>query len=184
MSRFFINRPIVAMVISIVMVIIGAITILTLPVALFPNIVPPKVQVLANFASSRNFSPPPLRVLRAFPIFATKVEWPATSRFSPTKPITSPPNLILRKPRPTNFSLSFSFTKPSAAAGNNSQLPQKQFTSRVLAVESSRHIILVNAILPRVVHTPHLRQSSRPRRTSSSVALSPNSSSLITGGHD
>ena len=37
MSKIFINRPIVAMVISIVMVIIGAITILTLPVALFPN---------------------------------------------------------------------------------------------------------------------------------------------------
>jgi len=43
MSKFFINRPIVAMVISIIMVIIGAITILTLPVALFPNIVPPEV---------------------------------------------------------------------------------------------------------------------------------------------
>jgi len=55
MSRFFINRPIVAMVISIVMVIVGAITILTLPVALFPNIVPPEVQVLATY----NPSPPP-----------------------------------------------------------------------------------------------------------------------------
>ena len=31
MSKFFINRPIVAMVISIVMVIVGAITILGLP---------------------------------------------------------------------------------------------------------------------------------------------------------
>jgi len=52
MSKFFINRPIVAMVISIVMVIIGTITILTLPVALFPNIVPPEVQVLATYVGA------------------------------------------------------------------------------------------------------------------------------------
>jgi hydrophobic/amphiphilic exporter-1 (mainly G- bacteria), HAE1 family len=52
MSKFFINRPIVAMVISIVMVIVGAITILTLPVALFPNIVPPEVQVVATYVGA------------------------------------------------------------------------------------------------------------------------------------
>src|ERR1700720_3497369 len=52
MSKFFINRPIVAMVISIVMVIIGAVTILTLPVALFPNIVPPEVKVLATYVGA------------------------------------------------------------------------------------------------------------------------------------
>jgi HAE1 family hydrophobic/amphiphilic exporter-1 len=52
MSKFFINRPIVAMVISIVMVIVGAITILALPVALFPNIVPPEVQVLATYVGA------------------------------------------------------------------------------------------------------------------------------------
>src|SRR5580700_7555903 len=52
MSKFFINRPIVAMVISIIMVIIGAITILALPVALFPNIVPPEVQVVATYVGA------------------------------------------------------------------------------------------------------------------------------------
>src|SRR2546423_13048770 len=52
MSRFFINRPIVAMVISIVMVIIGAVTIATLPVALFPNIVPPEVQVQTTYVGA------------------------------------------------------------------------------------------------------------------------------------
>ena len=52
MSKFFINRPIVAMVISIVMVIIGAITITSLPVALFPNIVPPEVQVVATYVGA------------------------------------------------------------------------------------------------------------------------------------
>ena len=52
MSKFFINRPIVAMVISIVMVIVGAITILSLPVAQFPDIVPPEVQVLATYVGA------------------------------------------------------------------------------------------------------------------------------------
>ena len=49
MSKFFINRPIVAMVISILMVIVGAITILALPVAQFPSIAPPEVQILATY---------------------------------------------------------------------------------------------------------------------------------------
>jgi HAE1 family hydrophobic/amphiphilic exporter-1 len=52
MSKFFINRPIVAMVISIVMVIVGAVTITSLPVALFPNIVPPEVQVVATYVGA------------------------------------------------------------------------------------------------------------------------------------
>src|ERR1700723_3062466 len=52
MSKFFINRPIVAMVISIVMVIVGAVTITSLPVALFPNIVPPEVQVSATYVGA------------------------------------------------------------------------------------------------------------------------------------
>src|SRR5216684_6038430 len=52
MSKFFINRPIVAMVISIVMVIVGAITILSLPVAQFPNIAPPEIQVLATYVGA------------------------------------------------------------------------------------------------------------------------------------
>ena len=52
MSKFFINRPIVAMVISIMMVIVGAITILGLPVAQFPNIVPPEIQVLATYVGA------------------------------------------------------------------------------------------------------------------------------------
>src|SRR5271154_3158310 len=52
MSKFFINRPIVAMVISIVMVIVGGITILALPVAQFPNIAPPEVQVIATYVGA------------------------------------------------------------------------------------------------------------------------------------
>src|ERR1700684_1322541 len=52
MSKFFINRPIVAMVVSIVLVIVGALSILTLPVAQFPNIAPPEIQVLATYVGA------------------------------------------------------------------------------------------------------------------------------------
>src|SRR6202046_109878 len=52
MSKFFINRPIVAMVISIVMVLVGGLTMLTLPVAQFPNMTPPEIQVLATYVGA------------------------------------------------------------------------------------------------------------------------------------
>jgi HAE1 family hydrophobic/amphiphilic exporter-1 len=52
MSKFFINRPIVAMVVSIVLVIVGTLSILSLPVAQFPNIAPPEVQVLATYVGA------------------------------------------------------------------------------------------------------------------------------------
>ena len=52
MSKFFINRPIVAMVIAIVTVIVGAVTIISLPVAQFPNIAPPEIQVLATYVGA------------------------------------------------------------------------------------------------------------------------------------
>src|SRR6476660_5466156 len=52
MSKFFINRPIVAIVISIVLVIVGAVTITSLPVAQFPNIVPPEIQLQANYVGA------------------------------------------------------------------------------------------------------------------------------------
>ena len=52
MSEFFINRPIVAMVIAIIMTIVGAAAYLSLPVAQFPNIVPPEIQVKATFTGA------------------------------------------------------------------------------------------------------------------------------------
>jgi HAE1 family hydrophobic/amphiphilic exporter-1 len=52
MSKFFINRPIVAMVIAILTVIIGAVVIATLPVALFPAIAPPEIQVSATYVGA------------------------------------------------------------------------------------------------------------------------------------
>jgi hydrophobic/amphiphilic exporter-1 (mainly G- bacteria), HAE1 family len=52
MSKFFINRPIVAMVIAILMVMVGAVTIASLPVAQFPNIVPPEIQLQATYVGA------------------------------------------------------------------------------------------------------------------------------------
>src|SRR6266852_6718216 len=52
MSKFFINRPIVAIVISIVMVIVGLVSIAGLPVALFPPIAPPEVLIRATYVGA------------------------------------------------------------------------------------------------------------------------------------
>jgi HAE1 family hydrophobic/amphiphilic exporter-1 len=52
MSKFFINRPIVAMVISIIMVIVGLVTLAGLPVAQFPNVVPPEIYIRANYVGA------------------------------------------------------------------------------------------------------------------------------------
>ena len=49
MAKFFINRPIVAMVISILMVIIGIVAMSGLPIAQFPNIADPQIQVNATY---------------------------------------------------------------------------------------------------------------------------------------
>jgi len=49
MSKFFINRPIVAMVISILMVIVGLVAMSGLPTAQFPNIVPPEMKVTGTY---------------------------------------------------------------------------------------------------------------------------------------
>src|SRR5262245_29545065 len=52
MARFFINRPIVAIVIAIVMVILGVVSLVQLPVALYPNIAPPEIQITANYVGA------------------------------------------------------------------------------------------------------------------------------------
>ncbi len=48
MTKFFINRPIVAMVISIITVIVGLVIMLGLPTAQFPEIIPPEILVQAT----------------------------------------------------------------------------------------------------------------------------------------
>src|SRR5689334_2838038 len=55
MSKFFINRPIFAWVIAIIIMIAGAISITRLPVAQYPAIAPPAITVSATYpgASAR-----------------------------------------------------------------------------------------------------------------------------------
>ncbi len=52
MYRFFINRPIVAMVIAILQVIVGIVSLVSLPVAQFPNIVPPEIRIQTSYVGA------------------------------------------------------------------------------------------------------------------------------------
>ena len=52
MARFFVNRPIVAIVLSIVMVILGLVALSGLPMAQYPDIVPPQVLVTTTFVGA------------------------------------------------------------------------------------------------------------------------------------
>src|SRR5213076_2466625 len=49
LSRFFIDRPVLAWVISVVIILLGAIAVGFLPVAEYPEITPPTVRVTANY---------------------------------------------------------------------------------------------------------------------------------------
>ncbi len=49
MSKFFIEHPVLSNVVAIILVIIGAVAVYTLPVSQYPNIVPPTVQVSARY---------------------------------------------------------------------------------------------------------------------------------------
>ena len=49
MSKFFIDQPIFAMVIAIVIVVVGLVAIPTLPIATYPEVVPPVVQIIASY---------------------------------------------------------------------------------------------------------------------------------------
>ena len=52
MSKFFIDRPIVAMVISIITVIIGIVAMLRLPIAQFPELAPPEILLNATYVGA------------------------------------------------------------------------------------------------------------------------------------
>ena len=49
MARFFIDRPVFAIVIAIIIVILGGVAIPSLPIAAFPQVVPPQIQVTATY---------------------------------------------------------------------------------------------------------------------------------------
>src|ERR1035437_2798518 len=52
MSKFFINRPIVAIVIALLTVIVGLVCLFGLPIALFPKIVPPEVRITTTYTGA------------------------------------------------------------------------------------------------------------------------------------
>ncbi|HEX4422348.1 MAG TPA: multidrug efflux RND transporter permease subunit [Kofleriaceae bacterium] len=52
MSEFFIRRPIVAMVIAIVTVLIGVVSLLGLPIAQFPQILPPQINLTTTYTGA------------------------------------------------------------------------------------------------------------------------------------
>ena len=54
-SKFFIERPVLANVLAILMIVIGAVALYSLPVAQYPDVVPPTVQVTTRYpgASAR-----------------------------------------------------------------------------------------------------------------------------------
>ena len=49
MSKFFINRPIVAIVISIAFIVLGLVALVDLPVSQFPEVVPPEIQIFTTY---------------------------------------------------------------------------------------------------------------------------------------
>jgi len=52
MSEFFVRRPIVAIVIAILLTLIGGVCMLALPVAQYPQIAPPEIQVRAHYTGA------------------------------------------------------------------------------------------------------------------------------------
>ena len=52
MSEFFVRRPIVAIVIAILMTLVGGVCILALPIAQYPKIAPPEVQVRTHYTGA------------------------------------------------------------------------------------------------------------------------------------
>src|SRR6266436_520317 len=52
MSEFFVRRPIVAIVIAILMTLIGGVSILALPIAQYPQIAPPEIQVQTHYTGA------------------------------------------------------------------------------------------------------------------------------------
>src|SRR5436305_6319648 len=52
MAQFFINRPIFAWVVSILIMVLGSLAITQLPVAQYPSVAPPSISVSANYAGA------------------------------------------------------------------------------------------------------------------------------------
>jgi HAE1 family hydrophobic/amphiphilic exporter-1 len=55
-GNFFVHRPIVAMVIAIIIVIVGAVSMIGLPIEQYPNLTPPIVEVRANYTGANSLN--------------------------------------------------------------------------------------------------------------------------------
>ena len=64
MARFFVNRPIVAIVISIITVLLGVVAMSGLPISQYPEIVPPMIQVTTTFIGASATLKPCARLAR------------------------------------------------------------------------------------------------------------------------
>src|ERR1700754_2533574 len=51
-SNVFLRRPVTAIVISVVILLVGTLAILTMPVSQYPDITPPTVQITSNFVGA------------------------------------------------------------------------------------------------------------------------------------
>jgi hydrophobic/amphiphilic exporter-1 (mainly G- bacteria), HAE1 family len=51
-ENFFVRRPIFAIVISIVLISFGLVSLLGLPIAMYPEVVPPEIQVSATYTGA------------------------------------------------------------------------------------------------------------------------------------
>ena len=54
MFKKFIRRPVLAIVVSLVIVFIGVLSLINLPITQYPSISPPKVNVIANYPGANN----------------------------------------------------------------------------------------------------------------------------------
>src|SRR6478735_7498185 len=54
MGKFFVNRPIVAIVISIVMILLGMVAIISLPISQYPEITPPEIQITTTYRGTKS----------------------------------------------------------------------------------------------------------------------------------
>ena len=52
MAKFFVNRPIVAMVISIIMILVGVVALKSCLIAQYPEITPPEIMLLATYTGA------------------------------------------------------------------------------------------------------------------------------------
>src|SRR6187401_1803645 len=52
MARFFIDRPVFAWVVAILIMVLGALAVTRLPVAQYPNVAPPSISVTANYSGA------------------------------------------------------------------------------------------------------------------------------------